>query len=339
MKNKKNNRKIAIAVIIIILLVLTFIFYKKEVNNTNLKEITIRLKYFHQSQFSGVYVAQENGYFKERGLKVNIEQYIPEESSMDALINGKVDIIITSTYELIKAREKGLPVKAFGVKYQKNPISLYSLKNMNINIPYDLVGKKVGIEKSYDIERAYMSLIKKLNINRSLIKEVQIGWEGKEILNRTVDVATGYFMNEPYYLIKEGEEVNIILLEDWGIIDYSDILVVREETIKNNPEIPENFLKAVIKGWKYSIKNQKDSVKTTLKYSKHLGRNEDNELYMLQNTAELMLFKDAPILWMEKQRWEEIYNRLLENGEITKPFNIEEAYTMEFLNKVYGKNN
>ena len=39
-----------------------------------------------------VFVAQENGYFKEQGLNVMLEEYQTAQPMMDALVSGKIDI-------------------------------------------------------------------------------------------------------------------------------------------------------------------------------------------------------------------------------------------------------
>ena len=35
--------------------------------------VTVRLKWFHQAQFAGFYVAQEKGFYKDAGLDVNLQ--------------------------------------------------------------------------------------------------------------------------------------------------------------------------------------------------------------------------------------------------------------------------
>ena len=64
-----------------------------------------------------------------------------------------------------------------------------------------------------------------------------------------------------------------------------------------------------------------------------------------RNYQSLMLVTLVPIVhtgktdlgWMEDSVWQQMYQLLLNGGVLTQPINIEETYTMQFLNKIYDK--
>ena len=57
-----------------IILLLIAIFYIIITHNSLLKNVTIRLLWKHQSQFAGIYAAQESGIFQKAGLNVKIKK-------------------------------------------------------------------------------------------------------------------------------------------------------------------------------------------------------------------------------------------------------------------------
>ncbi|MCP4352694.1 MAG: ABC transporter substrate-binding protein [Desulfobacterales bacterium] len=305
---------------------------KQSEKSVELEKINVKLKFFHLAQFAGNYVAVEKNYYTLEGLDVNLIPYSSEEPPIDAVVNGKSVFGITGANNLIIARAKGLPIKSIGVIYKINPICAYTLKTSGITNPYDFIGKTVGLENAADIHMLYSVMMAKLGIDRSRITEKAIGWDAAELLNRTTDVSTGYIANEPYYAIKAGHEVNVMLFADYGADMYADVIFATEETINNNPKLVERFLRATLKGWKYAIKNLEEAVDMTLKYS---GRTKNVETYMLQQSIPLIHTGDSPVGWMKKEKWEQVQNILLTEKVLEKAINMEDVYTMQFLETIY----
>ena len=304
-------------------------------NSEELQEITVKLKWLHQAQFAGNYVANEKGFYADEGLKVNLVPFSFEEPTIDAVANGEAVFGIIGSDKLILARAKGKPIKAFAVIYKINPVCAYSLKKSGILKPNDLIGKTVGLSLGTDIDTIYLAMLNKLGINRSQINEITIGYSADELLNGTTDVSTGYIINEPHQAIEAGYEVNTILMANYGANTYADVLFATEDTINNNPELVEKFLRATLKGWQYAIENEEEAVDITLKYA--AGRTKSHEAYMLSNSIPLIHTGNAYIGWMEKSEWEQAQNILLEQNILDKEIDVNELYTMKFLNKIYSE--
>jgi len=299
------------------------------------QEIKIKLAWLHQAQFAGLYVAKEKGYYAKEGLDATILPFSFEDPTIDAVAKGNAVFGIVGADELVLARAKGLPIKAFAVIYKTNPVCAYSLKTSGITKPQDFIGKTVGLQRETNVEYLYYAMMAKLGINRSQIKEVTIGYDATELLNGTTDVSTGYIINEPHQAIEAGNEVNTILMADYGVNMYADVLFAREDMINDNPELVEKFLRATLKGWQYAVEHENEAVDITLKYAPDGSKS--HETYMLRNSIPLIHTGERPIGWMEKADWDQVQNILLEQKILNKSININEAYTMEFLEKIYGK--
>jgi len=337
------NKKIIIGIVVLVICLTIFWIYRDKnnemVKKTELIPVSIELKWLHQAQFAGNYVAKERDLYQKEGLDVTLVPFSFENPVIKAVTDKKVMFGITGADELLLARASGAPLKAIAVIYKINPVCAYTLKTSGIIKPQDFIGKTVGIERASDgtdvnIGILYSAMISKLGIDRSKIKEVTIGYDPTELLNGETDVSTGYIINEPNQAIMKGYEVNTILMADYGVNMYADVIFTHEDTIRGKPEIVEKVLRATLAGWQYTIENNDEAVRDVIKYS---NGEYAHESYMLKTSIPLIHVGDTPIGWMEKAKWEQVQNILLEQKILKKQINIEDVYTMNPLKKIYDK--
>ena len=137
---------------LLILFLLSAFFYQdyKSKKTKGPEEINVKLKWVHQAQFAGNYIAIEKGFYEDEGIKVNLIPFSFEDPTLKSVADGEATFGITGADELILARARGLPLKAFAVIYKINPVCAYSLKDSGITKPQDFIGKTVGIERASD---------------------------------------------------------------------------------------------------------------------------------------------------------------------------------------------
>jgi len=323
------KRIILLSILLISLFGCTSVEEQKE-----LQDITLKLKWVHQAQFTGNYVAKEKGFYEQQGLNVNLEPFSFEDPTIEAVVNGEADFGITGGDEVLLAREKGFPIKAFAVIYRINPVCAYSLKESGIVKPEDFLGKTVGLERGVNVDTLYYAMMHKLELDRTKVNEVDIGYDATELLEGKTDVSTGYIINEPNQAIEAGYEVNTILMADYGVNMYADVLFATEHTINNNPELVEKFLKATLDGWQYAIENEEEAVNIVLRYA--TDRTKSHESYMLKESIPLIYSVNNNLGIMKESEWQRAYDILREQKLLKQEQDFKQAYTSQFLEKVYS---
>src|SRR4030095_9092001 len=104
----------------------------------------LQLKWFHQAQFPGYFVAKEQGFFRDEGLEVTLLP-IGAQSPMQTVVSGGADFGTTWITDLLTAREQGLPVVHLAQMFQRSGYTMVSLKSTGLKSVCDLKGKKVGV--------------------------------------------------------------------------------------------------------------------------------------------------------------------------------------------------
>src|ERR1700757_1830537 len=110
------------------------------------ESVTLRLKWFHQAQFAGFYVAKEKDFYKSAGLNVDIQPGGPDFPAIQMVAGGNEQFGVTGADQILVARDKGVPVVALAVIYRKNPFVLFALTKSGIDKPAKFTGKNIGVK-------------------------------------------------------------------------------------------------------------------------------------------------------------------------------------------------
>jgi NitT/TauT family transport system substrate-binding protein len=90
-------------------------------------------------------IAEKKGFFKEKGLDVDISDFAGGAKSLQALVGGSVDVVTGAYEHTIRMQAKGQDIRAV-IELGRFPgIVLGVKKGVAYNGPADLKGKKIGV--------------------------------------------------------------------------------------------------------------------------------------------------------------------------------------------------
>jgi len=312
---------------------------RKEVKKP-LDQVTVQLKWIHQAQFAGLYAADQKGFYAEENIDVTFTAGgpdIPPEKIVTDLIVGEAIFTIIGGEQVLAARAKGKPIVAIAIIFQRNPYVYISLKSSGIERPQDLVGKKVMVSSDGEIQ--HRALLKKLDIDPDTIIQIPYQRDVTPLATGQIDAHMVYRTGMGLAFDETAYELNFIWVDDYGICLYADTIVTTEQLVQQNPELVERFLRATLKGWCYAIENAAEAVEMTLQYDATLSR--ERQARMMAAQTPLIHTGDVNIGWMDRRVWAEMQDILFEQGVIArediKQIEIDKVFTMQFLNKIYGK--
>ena len=301
-------------------------------------QVTVQLKWIHQVQFAGFYVADRKGFYTQQGIDVTLKPGGPDKSPdaiISELVDGKTDFAVVGGGQFLKARCMGEPVVAIAVLFQANPYVYASLKGSDIQRPRDLVGRKIMVPSDGEIQ--HHALLRRLKIDPGKIERIPYERNVEPLITGRIDAHMVYRTGTGLAFMETGEELNWIWVENYGVRFYADTIVANETLIRQNPELVERFLKATLKGWRQAIENPGEAVDLTFRYDSGLSK--ERQARMMEMQTPLVHTGKARIGWMEKNVWKGMQDMLLEEKvlpeEDIKEMEHDEAFTMQFLKKIY----
>lgn len=299
----------------------------------NQKTIKVQLKWFHQAQFAGMYVAQSKGYYKQMGLEVELIPHQPEQQPpIERLRSGEADIAITNSFDALREGSTG-NAKAIAAIYQINPSALISLPETKLSKPEDLKNKKIGVSDAVgETSSLIQTLTTKYKVPINTLELVNNGFRVIQPLqDREVDINQAY-RTDLYSFKEEGIKYNILLPEQFGIQSYNDIIMVRTSLIQESPKLIQNFLDATRQGWEYALANQEEAAKISLEYVQEPQyKNLERQKHILSESAPLIKpNSDVPIGSMNEQNWQQTY-KTYKQILVQPNFDYHNVYTIQFL--------
>ncbi len=211
-----------------------------------------------------VYIAENQGYFKENGLDVTIKDYGAGKLTIDALLAGQADISTATEFAFVSNSFDNPDLRVIGTIATARICELVARKDHGINKPEDLKGKKIGITKK---SRGEFSLGGLLAFNSLSMDDIEIvDMKPRELVNAIaqgrIDAALTW---DPYiYNIKARLGESTLAWPEQIGQGFHFILITKEDWIKNHFSATRRLLKSLLQAENF-VKSNVSQVKELIK--------------------------------------------------------------------------
>jgi putative hydroxymethylpyrimidine transport system substrate-binding protein len=209
------------------------------------ERVDLLLDFFPNADHAGIYAAKAGGHFDRLGLDVRIRAPSDPSAPLKLLAAGKADLAVSYEPEVLRARDKGLPVVAVAALVRTPLTSIVSLPRAGIRTPADLRGKTVGTA-GIDYQSAYLKAL-----GPPGVKEQNVGFDlVPALLTGKVDAVLGAYWNyEAIQLRQKGRAPRVIRIERAGVPAYDELVIAASETaVRDRPDRIRKFLTALEQG-------------------------------------------------------------------------------------------
>jgi len=211
--------------------------------------------------FALMYIAQNQGYFKEEGLDVTYKTFPKGIDSLTAALKGDFDLGLANETPAVRKIYEGEKLRIIStLQTSTKNTAIIGRKDKGILTVNDLRGKKIGVALNSSYEFFLYSFLVSHGISFSdvVLVDGDLASMSTLLTDGTVDaVATGNI-----YLYDAQRVFPPELLSTFQSEVYTENSVIagREDIVKNKKEAIARFLRALVKAEKYYTTNNKEAL-------------------------------------------------------------------------------
>jgi NitT/TauT family transport system substrate-binding protein len=302
------------------------------------QKIVFALNWFPVGDHAAYWVALEKGYYRQRGLDVDMQNSKGSGDSIAKVDTGRADVGLADSAVVIASAARGTRIKVVGMVFDKSPLNIWSRKEAPITKPKDLEGKSVAAPPGDGQRQMFPAFARLHGIDQSKVTWVNVEPAAKvpALAEKRVDAVADYTTGLPFYEKAIGKG-NAVMLPwaDHGFDMYSMSIIASEKTMKERGPVLKAFLEASYLGWRDVMSDPKSALEIFKKRVPEIDLSiiEPNMMMGLDLMKTDRYAKNG-IGWMEEKKMCQSVD--LVNTYMGVPTKVEckAVYTNEFLTKI-----
>jgi NitT/TauT family transport system substrate-binding protein len=218
-----------------------------------------------------VVVASTKGLFRAEGLNVTTTIATGTADAIARVAAGKSQLALADLNALIRFRSKAgaPPVKAVFMLFDKAGYAFIARKSRGITTLADIAGKTIGVADDDLSIRLWPALARQNELKLKSVKVERISPAVREPMLSAgqVDAISGLSYLSAVDLRNRGipaDDVAVLRFADYGCAAYGKALIVNPAFADDNPKAVKAFVRAVIKGLRFTVKQPAQAVDEVL---------------------------------------------------------------------------
>ena len=233
--------------------------------------MTVLLDWFVNPDHGPLIIAEENGYFSDFGLEVEIVAPADPSAPPKLVAAGQAELAISYQPQLHLQIAEGLPLLRVGTLVATPLNCLLVLEDGPIKTPADLKGKKIGFSVAGVEEALLTTILSRHGVSLDDVELINVNFSlSPALMSKQVDAVIGAFRNfELNQMDIENVPGRCIYIEEEGVPAYDELIYVANPD-RMDRDMLARFLRATEIATQYIINNPEKSWEIFAETSKEL---------------------------------------------------------------------
>src|SRR5439155_9816902 len=227
------------------------------------QKLVFALNWFAVGDHAAYWVALDKGYYKARGLDVELQNSKGSGDSIAKVDTNRADVGLADAVVVIPRVAQGAKIKIVGAVFDNTPLNIWTRKDTGITKPKDLEGKTLGAPPGDSQRQMFPAFAKVNGIDAAKVTWVNIEPAAKiaAVAEKRMDGVGDYSTGLPLYEKAAGKG-NVVMMPwaDFGFDMYSMSIIASAKTMKERPAVLKAFLEASYMGWRDVMADPKGSM-------------------------------------------------------------------------------
>ena len=281
---------------------------------TELTPVKLQLQWFIQAQFAGYFAAQDQGFYADQCLDVQIVEGGVDIVPQTELAAGNVDFAISWVSKALASREAGANIVNIAQVFQRSGTLQVSFKDAGITSVADFAGKKIG-NWGFGNEFEIFAALTKAGLDPAKDVELfQQQFDMSGLLAGDIDAAEAMTYNE-FAMVLETvnpdtgalytvDELNVISYEDEGVGMLQDAIWADGARLSDPAyrATAVKFVAASLQGWAYCRDNVEACRDIVVSKGSKLGNS--HQLWQMNEVNKLIWPATGGVGFIDAAAWD-----------------------------------
>jgi len=295
-------------------------------------KVRFLMSWFAEAEHGVFYQAKANGIYEKAGFDVELKQGGPQINTLQLLLGGEADMILSYDLQVLSGLERGMPIKVIATSFQTDLLGI--MTRPNVKSLGELKGRKIYVGAN-----AYATYWPWLKTKYGFTDDMAApkGAGLQTFMNDPTSAAAGYITAEPYYAQKANTPVNFLLFSAEGWPAYTNPIVTTDSYIAANGERITDFLRASMEGWKSYMTDPKAGNDLIKQMNPQMD--DGHIAFSLARMREINCLGSGDaaqkgIGTMSDERWKRIRDFMVGANLLKAETDWKKAYTTSYIDKV-----
>ena len=244
-----------------------------------------------QAQFAGYYVAQEQGFYRDAGIDVEIVHPSATLSAMNRIRRNESQATTLQLCQAMEIIDEGIPLVNILQTSMNNAMVIASRRDMD---PLKQKGARVGI---WSVGFGQLAIC--MSLKEGLDYEwIRFATNVNLFVKGAIDATLAMSYNEYYQLVQAGYELNdtnVYRFCDHGYNVQEDGVYMTREYYREHKEQAKAFASASRRGWEWAAEHPEETLDIVMKYveENHIATNRPMQQLMLQEVLRLQVDRES----------------------------------------------
>jgi NitT/TauT family transport system substrate-binding protein len=306
-----------------------------------LDKVSFHTDWRAQAEHGGYYQAVAGGLYAKAGIECDLRQGGPSVNISQLLLAGRVDMVMSNSFEAFTFVREGAPFFTIAAIFQKDPQVLIGHPDTGFDSFEKLRGRPLLIGSGGRV--TYWPYIRrKYDLSDSQLRPYNFNMA--PFLADKNAVQQGFLSSEPYSIQQAlGRPPVVLLLADAGYSAYQTTIAISRRMATEKKNLVQRFVDASLEGWAQYLKGGPgiEAANALIKQA-NPEQTDDRIAYAIKvmNERGIVMSGDAlkdGIGAMSGRRWNDFYRSMVEVGVLPPGLDVGRTHTLEFVNKGIGK--
>ena len=225
-------------------------------NAQGLERVRVTLPWLPEGSYAYAFVAKAQGFWRKRGLDVDIARGSGALAAAQAIAQGQFDLGMSTAGALVLLANKGVDLHSIAI-VDYEPTMAIAVPNLSpIRQPKDLEGRKVGQTLASTDAPFFAPFCRQngVDISKVQLLNMDARVRNQALVEGRVDAITGLASSILAAIGASGTAVRFMLYSDYGLVLYGNVaLLVPPKTIEARPAFCQAITDGLLEGLKFTL--------------------------------------------------------------------------------------